>query len=629
MAGFVLSLALMSGFLLRFAAKNRFCLLAKVVICVGMQCLIPLQRANALTATIYGQPLNQAVLQGSNATLAVIAGIPPLSYQWRFNGGNVAGATNSAFTITNVQPANTGAYSVVISNSSGALTSSPAKLYLATAPDFLWARQVTNGIAPNFAAISDARHVAADSSGNVFVAGTFYGASPATIDFGGVALTNIPTGNSPTAFVCKFDRFGNIGWAKLVATNLNSGWPLRLAADSMGNVYFAGRFSGIGTFGTNTLVSSGAGNIFLAKYDSQGNALWARQIVAYDPSSLLTLALAIDLNANVFVSSRYTNVATVGGMSITNSSSFLAKYDSAGNLAWARPCLAAEAIAMAATGSIYITGSVLAPSATPGLLAEYDSAGNLVWSRPFPHGQNIAVDVSENIYVTGSGGGTYGDITITNVNGIPDFFIARCDNAGQLKWFRQTGCTNQPFGTGVALDAFGNIYATAASASRMTEAIMKLGPSTLSNTYSFLIKCDAAGNALWAAAPGGTNVATPWGMTLVDHHEIYLAGKFMSSASFGQFNLLDSNPTGSGAFYLAKIAADTTAAVTLGSPRIVATGTQVQFSVAGVPGYKYAVEGSTNLINWTPILTNASPFNFSETISSAGTQRFYRSAYRP
>jgi hypothetical protein len=96
---------------------------------------------------------------------------------------------------------------------------------------------------------------------------------------------------------------------------------------------------------------------------------------------------------------------------------------------------------------------------------------------------------------------------------------------------------------------------------------------------------------------GGTNLAMPSGMALVDHREIYMAGQFRPYASFGQFNLLDSNPTGPGAFYVAKFAADTSAAVTLGFPQIVATGTQVQFNVAGVPGYEYAVERSTNLIN--------------------------------
>src|SRR5689334_14618343 len=111
-------------------------------------------------------------------------------------------------------------------------------------------------------------------------------------------------------------------------------------------------------------------------------------------------------------------------------------------------------------------------------------------------------------------------------------------------------------------------------------------------------------------------------MALVDHHAIYLAGQFKPYASFRQFNLLDSNPTGSGAFYVAKFAADTSAAVTLGTPQIVAGGTQVQFGVAGVPGYNYAVEGSSDLIHWTRISTNTSPFVFSEAISSAGPQRF-------
>ena len=622
----------MVGFLSEFNAKGCFCTRIALAICCGIQCLILPPTADAVTPSIYGQPLSQAVLAGSNATFVVIAGAPPLAYQWRFNGGNLAGATNSTLTITNVQPANTGAYAVIVSNASGAITSPPANLSLATAPDFLWARQVTNGVAPNYAAISGAKHVAADVSGNIFVAGTFQGLSPASVDFGGVALTNVPGGGLGgglnAVFLCKYDRFGNVGWAKLVATN-SGGWPLRLAADLLGNVYFAGRFSGGATFGTNTLVSSSSGDVFLAKYDSQGNALWARQIVAYDPNWAQALGLAVDSNTNVFVSSRYTNAVNIGGTQVTNNNSFLAKYDSAGNLVWAGPCAAPDGIAVALSGSIYVTGSAIGQGSTLGLLAKYDSAGNLVWSRPFPHAQTIAVDASENIYTTGIGAGTYDDITITNVSGLPDFFIAKCDSAGQLKWSRQTGATNQPFGMGVALDAFGNIYASATSASLRRQQVLKFGSVTLTNTFSFLAKYDSAGNALWAVAPGGTNVATPWGLALVNHHEIYLAGQFKPYASFGQFNLLDSNPTGSGAFYVAKFAADTSAAVTLGPPQIVAGGTQVQFSVVGVPGFNYAVEGSSDLIHWTPISTNTSPFVFSESISSAGPQRFYRSIYRP
>src|SRR5712675_2030194 len=119
----------MVGFLSEFTVKGWFFL--RIAICFGMPCLFLPRTAHAVAPAIYGQPLSQAVLPGSNATFVVSAATPPLTYQWRFNGGNISGATNSTFTITNAQPANTGAYAVVISNSSGAITSSPANLYLA------------------------------------------------------------------------------------------------------------------------------------------------------------------------------------------------------------------------------------------------------------------------------------------------------------------------------------------------------------------------------------------------------------------------------------------------------------------------------------------------------------------
>ena len=202
----------MVGFLLAVRDNDRLWSRIRVAVCCGISCIICSRSVHAVTPTIYGQPLSQAALAGSNAVFVVSAGTSPLAYQWRFNGGNVSGATNSTLTITNVQPTNTGAYVVVVTNSSGAITSPPAVLSLTTAPDFLWARQVTNGVPPSYGAISGARHVAADNSGNLFVAGTFNGSSPASIDFGGVALTNVSSGFFPlAAFVCKFDRFGNIG----------------------------------------------------------------------------------------------------------------------------------------------------------------------------------------------------------------------------------------------------------------------------------------------------------------------------------------------------------------------------------------------------------------------------------
>ncbi len=54
-----------------------------------------------------------------------------------------------------------------------------------------------------------------------------------------------------------------------------------------------------------------------------------------------------------------------------------------------------------------------------------------------------------------------------------------------------------------------------------------------------------------------------------------------------------------------------------------------QFTVAGVPGFNYAVQVSTNLIDWIPLTTNISPFSFTDTNTGNFQQKFYRSSYTP
>ncbi|MEO5804157.1 MAG: fibronectin type III domain-containing protein [Verrucomicrobiota bacterium] len=80
-------------------------------------------------ARVLTQPQNSSVLRGSNSTFSIIAsGILPLSLQWRWNGTNISNATNSTLNLTNVQLADAGTYSVIISNRAGMVTSGTATL---------------------------------------------------------------------------------------------------------------------------------------------------------------------------------------------------------------------------------------------------------------------------------------------------------------------------------------------------------------------------------------------------------------------------------------------------------------------------------------------------------------------
>jgi hypothetical protein len=78
------------------------------------------------------QPASVTAGLGLSATFSVAAlGAPPLSYQWRFDGQSIAGATNATLVITNVQATNVGTYSVLVMNQVGSVFSSNVTLTLA------------------------------------------------------------------------------------------------------------------------------------------------------------------------------------------------------------------------------------------------------------------------------------------------------------------------------------------------------------------------------------------------------------------------------------------------------------------------------------------------------------------
>ncbi|MBI3879554.1 MAG: immunoglobulin domain-containing protein [Verrucomicrobia bacterium] len=79
---------------------------------------------------ITNQPVSINATAGNEVTFAATAtGSGPLSYQWRFNGTNIADATNQTYSISGVQAAQAGYYSVVVSNAVGSALSGSAALW--------------------------------------------------------------------------------------------------------------------------------------------------------------------------------------------------------------------------------------------------------------------------------------------------------------------------------------------------------------------------------------------------------------------------------------------------------------------------------------------------------------------
>ncbi len=82
---------------------------------------------------IYGQPADQSVCQNSNASISFNVSIP-MTFQWKKNGIDISGATNSTITITSAQPSDTGYYYCVLTNDFGTINTDSAFLTVRLAP---------------------------------------------------------------------------------------------------------------------------------------------------------------------------------------------------------------------------------------------------------------------------------------------------------------------------------------------------------------------------------------------------------------------------------------------------------------------------------------------------------------
>ena len=107
-------------------------------------------RTGPPTPVITFEPTDQYQLPGSNVTFTALGvGLYGVTYQWQFDGTNIYGATNTTLTVTNVQPAQSGGYAVVLSDNGGmgSIVSSNADLYLVTRPKISSQTPSTNQIA--------------------------------------------------------------------------------------------------------------------------------------------------------------------------------------------------------------------------------------------------------------------------------------------------------------------------------------------------------------------------------------------------------------------------------------------------------------------------------------------------
>ncbi|NBV21840.1 MAG: hypothetical protein EBS05_07955 [Proteobacteria bacterium] len=532
---------------------------------------------------IIANPTNRTVLAGSNVNFTVKAGgTQPLSYQWRFNGTNLPGATAASLLVPNAQIGSSGNYSVLVSNPYGSANSSNAVLVVNSAP--VITTQPSSLVAS----------VAAPVTFNVGVAGTppfsyqwrfngtpIAGATGPAYTIGGVVsahggfysvrITNAFGSllSSNTSLTVLPSRVFSPWSATAGGSGTDAGKAV--AVDQAGNVFIGGYYSGTASFGTNTLTSNGAQDGFLAKYDSTGQLLWVRSLGG--PGYDVVNALAVDTNGNCYVIGNYEGTAALGSLTLTNTSAtsfsdvFIAKFDGNGTGVWARTLgvVAANdlgtALSLDGAGNVYIAGqSTLASFNRVALtnygrifLAKYDNAGNPLWARkagagtggPADQATAVAADAAGNVYLAGvfssATANFSGSLALTNVGGA-DGFLARYDSNGVVQWAQSIAGPQDDRPNGVAVDTAGNAYVVG----EFTSALQLPGTNLTTGVGDqniFLARFDATGATTWAQQAGGTLQDSARAVTVDASNRVFVAGYFSGATTFGADTLVSISNT--------------------------------------------------------------------------------------
>lgn len=331
--------------------------------------------------------------------------------------------------------------------------------------------------------------IVADINGNVFVVGSYTG--PAV--FGTTTLAGPAYSDG---FLAKLDtNTGSVSWARngLAFGSPNGAGAPGVACDAAGNAY----------------LSTTAGlSLTVTRVSSVGSLDWQFR---FDQAEAITGGIAVS-GSNVYLTGDF--VGTVDfdpgrGRATLRAgngaiSGFVLKLTTAGSYVWSRMFASSsgtglqntcvpDSIGVDAAGNVYTSGSftgtadfnpgsanlVFNGGTGAGFVTKLNPSGNFVWARqfgvqlggesgltgPMGLGGAMAVDAAGAVYLTTGFTGTVdfnpgaGVFNLTSAGGY-DTAVVKLDTNGAFQWAVRAGAAGDDYGTGIAVNGFGEVYVT-------------------------------------------------------------------------------------------------------------------------------------------------------------------------
>ncbi len=412
-----------------------------------------------------------------------------------------------------------------------------------------------------------AHSIAVDNAGSIYSVGYFSN----TVDFDpGLGVFNMDAIQG-MAFISKLDSIGNLVWAKQYGGNSCDAYDIKIAPN--GDLVIVGAFANSGDFdpgsGSQNATSSGNGDVFVLRLDSNGGFLWMKHFGG--PQSSVAKQLAIDTNGSIYVTGYiYGTVDFDPGTGINSVSpigsydAYVLKVDFSGQYQWVATFGSSngdtgDAIEIDSFGNILCAGTFAgALDFDPGpgnsmatafgqdlYIVKLTPAGSLLnvgtiggFSTTF-RWPNIAVKDSGSFVVTGSFDGTAdfdpgSGVVQHGTSGGKDVFVLYLDNNLARSNSFVFGDVGNDEGIAAAFDGYGNLFLAGRTNSPSIDMNPGSGTSMLTGfgaTDNFVSMFDHYGNFVRHEQIGGSD------QDLIDDIEIrdravFIFGHFRGLADF-------------------------------------------------------------------------------------------------
>jgi uncharacterized delta-60 repeat protein len=419
------------------------------------------------------------------------------------------------------------------------------------------------------------------SDGSVLVTGSFEGTT--ILGQGEPNATTLTSAGSRDIFVAKYNPNGALVWAKRAGGTSEDYGGNYIIGYSDGTSIVTGSFTNTAVFGegeTNatTLVSAGSRDIFVAKYNPNGDLVWAKRAGSTGGAEY-GFGLAVNTDGSVLVTGYFEGSATFGQgetnvttlVSGGGTDAFIAKYNANGTLAWAKRIGGNSSewgygISNNIDGTFVITGVFLSGSVIFGqgevnettlslaggydmYIAKYSAEGDLLWAKSaggtgFDWGRDIVMHSDGSSTVKGFfsstaifGQGETNQTSLVSAGGSSDLFIAKYNSNGTLAWARRAGGTGGDTGRGIAKNSDGSVVVVGDFTGTAIFGQGETNETSLisaGDTDIFIAKYNANGTLAWARRAGGAGQDSGRGIDVNIDGTILVVGYFQGLSNFGQ-----------------------------------------------------------------------------------------------